>query len=68
MTEPQERHCYVVIGGELQYVHQEHFRDLDKVRVVGFFGTRDEASAAWLAASQKDVDNAHMRYRIIKVY
>lgn len=59
---------YIVIGGELENISEEHYKDPSQIKFVGFFDSHQAASKEWKAHSQKDVDNAHMRYRIIKIY
>lgn len=68
MSEPEEKHCWQVVSGELEYIHQNHYRDLSKVVSHGFFDVRDEATAKWKELSMANVDNAHYRARVIKVY
>ena len=61
---------HLVIGGELACVTPDNceFKDLDDVDFVGAFGSYAEARAAWKGASQRTVDNAHMRYFIIHAH
>lgn len=63
-----EKHAYLVVGGELEYMHQQHFRDLSKVVIYGPFDSRENAYVSWREHSLKNVDNALMRFRIVKVY
>ncbi len=55
---------HLVFGGELKDPAGTTFRDPRAIDVVGVFPTYEEAESAWRAASQKAVDNAHMRYFI----
>lgn len=63
-----EHHLYAVISGELQYIHEQHYRDPSKVTFHGFFADRAEAVVLWKSLSMANVDNAHYRARIVKVY
>lgn len=59
---------YIVIGGELEDISKEYYKDPSRVKFVGFFDCHQDAAKEWKAQSQKDVDNALMRHRIIKIY
>lgn len=63
-----DQHLYTVISGELQYIHEQHYRDPTKVEFHGFFANREEAAQVWKSLSMANVDNAHYRARIVKVY
>lgn len=65
-SDPQLLH--LVIGGELADVADVRFRDLSALHYVGAFPNYDSAYAAWKAAAQRTVDNAHMRYFIIHAH
>ncbi len=62
-----EENLYMVYGGEMQELHRREFKDLSQVEVVGLFKDYDEARKAWRGAAQRTVDNAHMRFFIVKV-
>lgn len=55
---------HLVFGGELKDPQGTVFRDPRSIDVVGVFPSYEEAETAWRAASQKSVDNAHIRYFI----
>lgn len=55
---------HLVFGGELKDPQGTIFRDPRAIDVVGVFPSYKEAESAWRTASQKAVDNAHMRYFI----
>jgi len=58
---------HLVIGGELKRVDgPAEFADLKKVDFVGAFPNYNEAMAAWRGKAQSTVDNALMRYFIIR--
>jgi myo-inositol-1(or 4)-monophosphatase len=59
---------HIVLGGELRNVTDVEFRDLSKIDFVGAFPNYREAHAAWKAAAQRTVDNAHMRYFILHAH
>jgi hypothetical protein len=61
---------HIVIGGELSDIGPDahEFKDLSKVEFVGAFPNYATAKAAWRAAAQQTVDNAHMRYFIIHAH
>ena len=66
MTEKQLLH--LVFGGELDNLEDVHFRDLDKLDIVGVFPNYESAAKAWRAKAQQTVDNAHMRYFIVHMH
>lgn len=59
---------HLVFGGELIDPQRSEFRDVDAVEVVGIFPNYAAAYDAWKSASQKTVDNAHMRYFIAHLH
>ncbi len=59
---------HLVIGGELEDVEHNTFRDLKKVDLVGAYGSYQEALTAWRSKAQSTVDNALMRYFIIHAH
>lgn len=59
---------HLVIGGELVDPMKTEFKDLTAVDYVGAFSCFDDAHAAWKAAAQRTVDNAHMRYFILHAH
>jgi hypothetical protein len=58
---------HLVFGGELIDPQTIEFRDVGAIDVVGLFPDYDTAYAAWKAAAQRTVDNAHMRYFVADV-
>jgi hypothetical protein len=65
---PDRQLLHLVIGGELEDVATNQFRDLSKVDLVGAYPNYAEALAAWRARAQSTVDNALMRYFIIHAH
>ena len=59
---------HLVFGGELKDPGGKEFRDSEDIDIIGIFPNYDKAYVAWKAASQKNVDNAHMRYFIAHLY
>ena len=59
---------HLVFGGELQALGGTDFRDTSKLDIVGVFPDYTSAYAAWKTASQRTVDNAHMRYFIVHLH
>ena len=59
---------HLVFGGELTDPASNQFADLDKVDVVGIYGSYAEAYAAWRGAAGKTVDDAHARYYIVHLH
>jgi hypothetical protein len=65
---PDKQLLHLVIGGELEDVEHNTFRDLKKVDLVGAYGSYNEALTAWRSKAQSTVDNALMRYFIIHAH
>ena len=59
---------HLVFGGELKSLAEVEFDDLARLDIVGIFPSYAEAYAAWKAAAQRTVDNAHMRYFIVHIH
>lgn len=59
---------HLVFGGELVDPQRTEFRDVDNLDIVGIFPNYAAAFDAWKSASQKSVDNAHMRYFIAHLH
>ena len=59
---------HLVFGGELDNLDGTDFRDTSRLDVVGIFPDYASAYRAWKAASQRTVDNAHMRYFIVHIH
>jgi len=59
---------HLVFGGELKSLDEIAFKDLSKLDIVGIFPNYKTALAAWRAAAQQTVDNAHMRYFIVHIH
>jgi hypothetical protein len=59
---------HLVFGGELQELDGVVFRDPSKLDLVGVYSDHESAVAAWRAKAQATVDNAHMRYFIVRLH
>ncbi len=59
---------HLVFGGELENLERADFRDTSNLDIVGIFPDYASAYRAWKAASQRTVDNAHMRYFIVHLH
>jgi hypothetical protein len=66
-TEDQQL-LHLVFGGELTDLSKVHFRDLDKLDLVGIYPNYKTAFDAWKQAAHQTVDNAHMRYFIVHMH
>ncbi len=64
----EDKHLYILIGGELEFVHMPHYRNLNEVKLYGQYNDRTEAVAKWRELAMSTIDNAHMKYQIVKVY
>jgi hypothetical protein len=64
----QKQLLHLVFGGELTAPEGTEFKDLSKVHVVGVYPNYKSALAAWRAAAQATVDNAHMRYFVVHLH
>lgn len=58
---------FVVMGGEVTDPGGARFVEPRRIDVRGVFGTYEEAFAAWRAAAQETVDNALMKYVIVRL-
>ncbi len=65
---PEKQLLHLVFGGELKDLEGVEFSDLDKLDIVGIFPNYATAYDAWKGASQRSVDNAHMRYFIVHMH
>ncbi len=65
---PAKQLLHLVFGGELVSLDGVEFRDLPGLDIVGVYPSYAEAHAAWKAAAQRTVDNAHIRYFIVHLH
>jgi Domain of unknown function (DUF4170) len=59
---------HLVLGGELNDLEHNTFKDLSQVEIVGLFPHSATAYTAWKAKAQQTVDNAQMRYFIVHLH
>jgi len=59
---------HLVLGGELNDLAHNTFKDLSQVEIVGLFPNYASAYTAWKAKAQQTVDNAQMRYFIVHLH
>lgn len=59
---------HLVFGGELSALDKIKFKDLSKLDIVGIYPNYRAAHAAWRAAAQASVDNAHIRYFVVHIH
>jgi hypothetical protein len=65
---PTKQLLHLVFGGELTSLDGLEFADLSALDIVGIYPNYAEAYKAWRAASQRTVDNAHIRYFIVHMH
>ena len=69
MSDSAPQHLlHLVLGGELNDLERNTFKDLSKVEIVGLYPNYASAYAAWKARAQQTVDNAHMRFFIVHLH
>jgi len=66
--EDEAQLLHLVFGGELTDLSKVHFRDLDRLDLVGIYPNYKTAHDAWKQVAQQTVDNAHMRYFIVHIH
>lgn len=59
---------HLVLGGELNDLSNNTFKDLSQVEIVGLYPNYATAYAAWKARAQQTVDNAQMRFFIVHLH
>lgn len=68
MTTQPKQLLHLVFGGELEHLDDTRFRDTAALDIVGIYPNYAAAQAAWKAAAQRTVDNAHMRYFVVHLH
>ncbi|MES2493301.1 MAG: DUF4170 domain-containing protein [Pseudomonadota bacterium] len=53
---------HLVMGGRVSNPQGLEFVDLDKLDIVGVYGSYAEAEDAWRSHAQRTVDDAEMKY------
>jgi Domain of unknown function (DUF4170) len=59
---------HLVMGGKVSDPQTLDFIDLEKLDLVGVYGSYDEAEEAWRAKAHKTVDQAAMKYVIVHLH
>ncbi len=59
---------HLVFGGEVKDSRGMEFTDVDTLDVVGIYPNYKKALDAWRAASQANVDEAHVKYVIVHLH
>jgi len=59
---------HLVFGGRVTDPQGNEFEDLDNLDIVGIFPNYQKALLAWQAASQRAVDDAHMKYVVVHLH
>lgn len=59
---------HLVFGGELVDPGGSEFVDTAELDIVGIYPSYREAHAAWRAAAQRTVDDAHVRYFVVHLH
>jgi hypothetical protein len=65
MAEPL---LHLVFGGEVKDPSGIEFANTSALDIVGIFPNYAEALKAWRAASQKHVDQAHIKYVVVHLH
>lgn len=58
---------YLVMGGLVRDPRGSDFVDLQKIDLRGVYPSYDEAFMVWRGAAQETVDNAFVKYMIIRL-
>lgn len=59
---------HLVFGGQVEDPQSLTFKDLEKVDLVGIFGSYAEAENAWRRVSQANVDDAMTKYVVVHLH
>lgn len=59
---------HLVMGGRVSDPQGLDFVDLEKLDLVGVYGSYDEAEDAWRGCAQRTVDDAEMKYVIVHLH
>ena len=59
---------HLVFGGRVENPQTLKFTDLEKLDIVGMFPDYAGAEEAWLAAAQRTVDDAEMKYVVVHLH
>ena len=59
---------HLVFGGRVKDPQGLDFIDLEKVDLVGLYGSFAEAEDAWRGRAQRTVDDAEMKYVVVHLH
>lgn len=59
---------HLVMGGRVKDPQGLEFTDLNKLDIVGVYGSYAEAEDAWRASAQRTVDDAEMKYVVVHLH
>ena len=59
---------HLVFGGRVSDPQTLDFDDLNSIDVVGMFPDYKSAEKAWRAAAQRTVDDAEMKYVVVRLH
>ena len=65
---PPQQLLHLVLGGELNDLEHNMFKDLSQVEIVGLYPNYASAYTAWRTKAQQTVDNAQMRFFIVHLH
>lgn len=65
--ETVEQPLYIVMGGEVTDPRGTQFVHPEQLDVIGIFADYNNAFNAWRAAAQKTVDDAFMKYMVVRL-
>lgn len=68
MSEGGKSLPHLVFGGRIGDPRGHDFEDLAALDIVGIFPDYKSALVAWRGASQRHVDDAHMKYVIVHLH
>ena len=63
----EDQALFLVMGGEVTDPTGARFVDPGRLDLRGVFGSYEEAFAAWRGAAQETVDNALVKYVIVRL-
>lgn len=62
-----DQELFLVYGGKVEDPQADDFVDPGALEIVGFYTGYDEALVAWRAVSQQHIDEAFVKYRLVRV-
>lgn len=66
-TAATDKELYLVYGGKIEDPQGDAFVDPGALEIVGFYTAHDEALEAWRAVSQQHIDEAFVKYRLVRI-